>query len=165
MKLQERKPTGREKNEESIILLGQLREKLYNNSSSVARRTAFNLSWMQEDGLEILLEALFSRSPFHTKNAACYGLRNMHGRMKKIGREVLKKGADSDNTDIRDACRKAIGLLEQNPGKKPKPPTRQKEKKYEIREIRSKQKKPRRRISHTSPREQRYQSRTGFNRR
>ena len=81
MKLERRKPSGREKNEASIKLLEQLRERLHSDETSSARRAAFNLSWMQEDGLDILKEALFSNSPKKTKTAVAYGLRCMHGRM------------------------------------------------------------------------------------
>jgi len=56
MRLEKRKPSGREKDEASIKLLAQLREKLYSEHVGTARRAAFNLSWMQEDGLEILKE-------------------------------------------------------------------------------------------------------------
>jgi hypothetical protein len=58
VKLEKRKPSGREKDQASIELLELLREKLFSNDISIARRAAFNLPWMQEDGLEILKEAL-----------------------------------------------------------------------------------------------------------
>ena len=98
MKLSKRIPTGREKDQAAVELLEELRQKLYNENPSVARRAAFNLSWMQEDGLEILEEALNSKASRKTKSAACYGLRNMHGRMKKVAADLIIKGVrSSDN--------------------------------------------------------------------
>jgi len=168
MKLPERKPTGREKNEESIKLLAELREKLHGNNSSVARRAAFNLSWMQEDGLGVLEEALMTRTSAQTKRAACYGLRNMHGRMRKISLEVINKGTESSTRNISGACKKALELIEQSPSRKPKKKKKQEptEKKYQIKEYqpRKHKKKKKMRISHTSPREMGYQSRRNFNR-
>jgi hypothetical protein len=91
MKLQERKPSGREKDEAAIALLAKLREKLHSEEISLARKAAFNLSWLQEDGLDILLEALFGSFPRDTKKAAAYGLRSMNGRMRKLAEEALTK--------------------------------------------------------------------------
>ncbi|MBN1796849.1 MAG: hypothetical protein JW804_09275 [Sedimentisphaerales bacterium] len=165
MKLPKRKPTGREKDEESIKLLEELREKLHCDNSSVARRAAFELSWKQEDGIEILGEALFSKSSLRAKSAACYGLRNMHGRMRKLSMIVINKGAESNDRNIRQTCKKALELIEQSPSRRSKPKKKHKEKKYEIREVRPRRhKKPKRRVSHTSPREMGYQSRRNFNR-
>lgn len=166
MKLPERKPSGREKNEETIQQLAELREKLHGENSSVARRAAFNLSWMQEDGLEILEEALMMpNSAFRAKNAACYGLRNMHGRMRKMSIEVIDKGIESEDKNIRDACKKAKELIEQNPVRKPKKKKAQ-EKKYQIKEFRprKRKKKKKKRISHLSTREMNHQPRRNFNR-
>ena len=42
--------------------------------------------------LEILKEALFGKFPKSTKFIAAYGFRRMHGRMKKMAREVLQEG-------------------------------------------------------------------------
>lgn len=109
MNLEKRKITGREKDETSVRLLGQLREKLCSDDISTARRAGFNLSWMQEDGLDILKEVLFGGSPRSTKTAAAYGLRSMHGRMKKMALEVLQQGLEHTNT--RDVCSKALTLL------------------------------------------------------
>jgi hypothetical protein len=110
MKLRARKLSGREKNEASIRLLEQLREKLYSVNLSTARHAAHNLSWMQDDGLEILREALLSNAPRTTKNAAGYGLRKMHGRMKKAALEVFRQGLLSPNSITRDICRKALEM-------------------------------------------------------
>ncbi len=151
MKLEKRKPTGREKDQEAIELLEQLREKLYSDNSSIARRSAFNLAWMQEDGLEILAEALLKSPSRRTKCAACYGLRRMHGRMKKLGRMVLDEGTKSNDIEIRTACQRAVDLLEHGPPKHK--PHRGSRSKVRIKEYRHK--KRGRRISHTSPREDR----------
>ncbi len=139
MKLEKRKPSGREKDEEAIKLLEQLREKLYIDDVSSARRAAFNLSWKQEDGLDILKEALLSDSPKTAKIAAAYGLRNMHGRMKKPALAILEEGLKHSKKDIRDACSHALILVKQK--KQEKTPQAKKPKKsvrLEIREIRRK---------------------------
>jgi hypothetical protein len=149
MKLEKRKPTGREKDQAAIELLEELRLKLYNESSSVARRAAFNLSWMQEDGLEILEEALFGPAWHRAKSAACYGLRNMHGRMKKAAREALHKGIQSDDRQTREICLVAMQLMERPPAEKAKPSKPHKVARHPIREMRDKRK--RRPVSHTSP--------------
>jgi predicted N-acetyltransferase YhbS len=91
MSLGKREPSGREKDEAAVEQLAQLREKLHVDDISKARKAAFNLSWMQEDGLEILTEALFGNFQRTTKKAAAYGLRSMHGRR---GRAVRMGGAD-----------------------------------------------------------------------
>ena len=138
MRLQKRIPSGREKDEEAVKLLARLREKLYCDNSSVARRTAFNLSWMQEDGLDVLKEALFSNGTRTTKSAAAYGLRNMHGRMKNMARAVLDEGMESSNRDTRKVSKNAIDLLEGKPPKKPfrrKYEGRRRPGRFEIREV------------------------------
>jgi hypothetical protein len=150
MKLNKRIPTGREKDQAAIELLEELRQKLYNENPSVARRAAFHLSWMQEDGFEILEEALFSQASRRTKSAACYGLRNMHGRMKKIAAELILKGLQSSNDGTKDVCLTAVKLMERTPQeKKAKIQRPKRTAKYPIRETRSK--KRRRPVSHTSP--------------
>lgn len=113
MKLEKRKPSGREKNEESIQLLEQLRAKLYVDDISAARRAAFVLSWQQEDGLDILKEALYNNSSKTTKIAAVYGLRSMHGRMKKSALGVLEKGLKHRKSVIREVCNHALLLANQ----------------------------------------------------
>ncbi len=149
MKLAKRIPTGREKDQAAIELLEELRQKLYNENASVARRAAFNLSWMQEDGLEILEEALFSHASRRTKSAACYGLRNMHGRMKKAAAELIRKGSQSSNDGTKDVSITAIGLMERPASEKRKPRKPQRTGRIQIREMRGRKK--RRPISHTSP--------------
>jgi len=135
MEIEKRKPTGREKDEASIKLLGKLREQLYSQHASNRRQAAFNLSWMQEDGLEILKSALFSGSHITTKNAAAYGLRKMRGRMKKMALEVLQDGLQHNNSDTKEVCRSALLRLEGKP--EPKPPSKgaAKRGRFEIREV------------------------------
>lgn len=111
MKLKKREISGREKDEASIKLLARLREKLHADNSSIARRSAFNLSWMQEDGLDILKEALFSKTTRRAKSAAAYGLRKMHGRMKKAALEVFKQGLEHPSNDTRITCQNALSQL------------------------------------------------------
>ncbi|MGD8499702.1 MAG: hypothetical protein PVJ86_03600 [Phycisphaerales bacterium] len=108
-----RKLSGREKDEAAIRLLEKLREQLDSAHASNRRRAAFNLSWMQEDGLEILKGALFGSAPITTKNAATYGLRKMRGRMKKMALEVLRQGLEHSDGSTREVCRGALQLLEQ----------------------------------------------------
>ena len=145
MELEKRKPSGREKDEASIKLLGQLRAKLYADDASARRRTAFNLSWMQDDGLDILKEALFSKAARGTKSAAAYGLRKVNGRMKKVALEVFKQGLKRHDRDTREVCRKA--LLAMEAGTAGKSPHRQKKAqvgRLKIREIPAKSRQRRR---------------------
>ena len=101
MKLAKRQLTGREKDEAAVQLLEELREQLHMGNLTVVRQTAFHLSWLQEDGFEILKEGLFSKeSPRKTKNAASYGLRKMRGRMAKPALEMLKQGAEDTDRAI-----------------------------------------------------------------
>jgi hypothetical protein len=111
MKLEKRKLTGREKDEESIKLLTQLRGKLYSEHIGTARRAAYNLSWMQEDGLDILKEALFSRAARRTKSAAAYGLRKMRGRMEKAALETLSQGLQHYDRNTSRVCENALLVL------------------------------------------------------
>lgn len=136
MEIGKRKPSGREKDEASIKLLEKLREQLYSIHASNRRQAAFNLSWMQDDGLEILKTALCGNYPITTKNAATYGLRNMRGRMKKMALEVLKDGLKHSSGNTREVCRNALLRLEGKTEKKS--PSKRKEKKarFEIRDIR-----------------------------
>ncbi len=115
MKLPERKPSGREKDQAAIALLAQLREKLHSEEISHARKAAFTLSWMQEDGLDILVEALFGSFPRDTKKAAAYGLRSMNGRMRKLAEEALTKGLTHPNRITKDACAKSLQLMKEGP--------------------------------------------------
>ena len=99
------------KHEAALERLRQLREKLFSEDISTARLAGFNLSWMQEDGLAILKEALFGNYPKTTKKAAAYGLRSMHGRMKKPGAEVLEQGRSHSDRMTREACAKALAIM------------------------------------------------------
>ncbi len=115
MNLEPRKPSGREKDEAAIVALAQLREKLHSQEISLARKAAFNLSWMQEDGLDILVEALFGGFSRDTKKAAAYGLRSMNGRMRKLAEEALTKGLTHPNRITKDACAKSLQLMREGP--------------------------------------------------
>jgi hypothetical protein len=115
MKLEQRKPSGREKDEAAVVALAQLREKLHSGEISLARKAAFHLSWMQEDGLEILTEALFGSFPRDTKKAAAYGLRSMNGRMRKMAEEALTQGLTHPNRVTKDACAKSLQLMKEGP--------------------------------------------------
>lgn len=144
MESEKRKMTGREKDEEAIKLLARLKEQLRSSDASNRRRAAFNLSWMQEDGLDILKEALTGPNNITTKNAAAYGLRKMRGRMKKLALEILNQGLKHPDGSTRQVCRNALQLLGQKvPGgtSKKKPAAR----KSRIREI-SHESRPRLRI-------------------
>ena len=118
MKLAKRVPSGREKDEAEVELLAKLREKLYSENISTARLAAFNLSWKQEDGLDILKETVFGRGSRTAKKAAAYGLRSMKGRMKKMAGEVLKEGLKNSDRTTRAACEKALLIMS---GQAPKP--------------------------------------------
>jgi hypothetical protein len=124
MMLPERKPSGREKDEAAVTLLAQLRQKLHSEEISLARKAAFNLSWMQEDGLDILVEALFGSFPRDTKKAAAYGLRSMNGRMRKLAEATLTRGLASPNRLTREACAKSLQLMKEGPA--PRKPAFQK---------------------------------------
>jgi hypothetical protein len=151
MNLEKRQPSGREKDEASIELLEKLRGQLYSSNISIVRQSAFRLSWMQEDGLEILREALLGDAPRQAKGAAAYGLRKMRGRMRKRAEQTLIEGAAHPDPSTAQICRNALTVIKrstppakQTPRAKGKPPG-----KFEIREIRSKthghkQHKPRR---------------------
>jgi len=133
MKLDKRKPSGLEKDEQSIKLLAELREKLHSDDPSIRRKAAFNLSWMQEDGLEILKEALFGHFSRRAKTAAAYGLRKMQGRMKKTARALFETGIKSGDKETRYVCNRAIALLSGKTLKTPQPRKRRSAK-IEIRE-------------------------------
>jgi len=120
MKLQERKPSGREKDQAAVERLAELREKLHSEDVSTARKAAFSLSWMQEDGLDIFVEALFGSFPRTAKQAAAYGLRSMNGRMRKMAEEVLTKGLTDSNRITKETCAKSLLLMKQGPAAKKK---------------------------------------------
>jgi hypothetical protein len=100
-----------EKHAAALERLRQLREKLFSKDITAARLAGFNLSWMQEDGLAILKEALFGDYSKTTKKAAAYGLRSMHGRMKKMGEEVLEQGRGHSDPVTRETCTKSLAIL------------------------------------------------------
>jgi hypothetical protein len=108
---QEKELTDSEKHEAALERLRQLREKLFSKDISTARLAGFNLSWMQEDGLAILKEALFGNYSRTAKKAAAYGLRSMRGRMKKLGVEVLEQGKSHSDGVTREACAKALAIM------------------------------------------------------
>lgn len=136
MKLEKRKPSGREKDEAAIELLEKLRERLFSENVSAARLAAFNLSWMQEDGLDILKEVLLGDFPRPAKKAAAYGLRSMQGRMKKMAVEVLTQGQRHSDRTTRDACKKALFLMQGGKGEKPVPRGKRRAGKPRIQEYR-----------------------------
>ena len=113
MELEKKETSGREKDEASIQLLRKLREQLYSSDASNRRRAAYKLSWMQEDGLEILKETLFGSCPVPSRNAAAYGLRKMRGRMKKAALEILEQGLKHRDNSTRGICRNALQMLGQ----------------------------------------------------
>lgn len=136
MKLDKRQPSGRERDEASAKLLEKLREQLYLSNVSTIRQSAFNLSWLQEDGLEILKEALYSEAPRRTKNAAAYGLRKMRGRMRTLALEVLQEGAKHAASDTAETCQNALSVS--SGASKPKQhrsAKKRRTKKFDIREI------------------------------
>ena len=111
METEKRKTSGREKDESSVHLLAKLQGQLHSSNASIRRRAAFNLSWMQEDGLEILKNVLYGDYLVTSKNAAAYGLRKMHGRMKQMAMDVLKEGLKQHDGSTRDISRSALQLL------------------------------------------------------
>jgi hypothetical protein len=138
MKLEKRKPSGREKDEAAIELLDKLREKLFSENVSTARVAAFNLSWMQEDGLDIFKETLFGNFPRTAKKAAAYGLRSMQGRMKKMAVEILNEGLKHSDRTTRDACAKALFLMKGGKVPPPSPRGKRRPGKPRIKEYRKK---------------------------
>lgn len=111
MEVEKEKSSDPQKNEGSKKLLRKLREQLSSSNGSIRRQAGFNLSWLQEDGLEVLKDALFGDSPITTKTAAAYGLRKVHGRMKKMALEVFKQGREHQQSSVREVCTKALMLM------------------------------------------------------
>jgi len=111
MKSEERKSSRCEKDQAAIELLRQLTRKLCSNDITIARLAAFNLSWMQEDGLAILTQVLLGDFSRTSKKAAAYGLRSMKGRMKKPAMDVLKQGLKHRDRTTKAACVKALSLI------------------------------------------------------
>jgi len=100
-----------QKQEAAIRLLRKLGEQLQSADASTRRRAAYNLSWMQEDGLQILKGVLFGNFQVTAKNASAYGLRKMRGRMKKPALEVLDQGLKHRDRSTKQVCRNALQLL------------------------------------------------------
>ncbi|MBN2313205.1 MAG: hypothetical protein JXM79_04705 [Sedimentisphaerales bacterium] len=132
MEFDEKKPGKVEKDAEAIERLRQLREKLLSDNISTARVAGHNLSWMQEDGLAILKEVLFGDYSRDAKKAAAYGLRSMHGRMKKMATEILNQGLEHRDRTTRDACAKSLAIM------KGETPNKTGSGKQRIKEIRAK---------------------------
>jgi hypothetical protein len=139
MKLGKRQASGREKDEAAVKLLAKLREQLYSSNISTVRQSAFNLSWMQEDGLDILKEALLGDSPRRAKSAAAYGLRKMRGRMRKQAEDALMEGLGHSDPKTAEICRNALLVLKrgQPAGKRPFRP-KDKGRKFEIKAVSNK---------------------------
>lgn len=135
MNLGKRKPSGREKDQASVKLLEKLREQLHSSNPSTARQAAFNLSWMQDDGLDILKEVLFGDTARRTKSAAVYGLRKMRGRMKKIAFGVLSAGLKCSDSDTTYACQNALALLRHPAPGKFRPVRKKRPARFQIREV------------------------------
>jgi hypothetical protein len=143
MRLDKRKPTGREKDEAALELLAKLREQMYCENVSIVRQSAFNLSWLQEDGLEILREALLGKGPRRAKSAAAYGLRKMRGRMRKLAEETLVQGISHPDPKTAEIAGNALIVMKRGKGAgkrfgRPRP----RGGKFEIREIRDKGRPP-----------------------
>lgn len=101
---------GPKRDAATLELLRKLREKLFSRDISSARLAAHNLSWMQDDGLAILKEALFGDYPGPAKKAAAYGLRSMKGRMKKLALEVIEQGLNHRDRVTQQVCAKCLFL-------------------------------------------------------
>lgn len=125
--------------ESSEKLLQELREQLVSSNPSARRQAAFNLSWLQEDGLEILKEILFGDFSKSSKTACTYGLRKMRGRMKKMAREVLMHGLMHDNEDTQDVCKSAVLVMDTTP--QPSSGEKNGNRKIPIKEVRKKHRK------------------------
>lgn len=111
MEPEERKSSGSAKDPAAIEKLRQLTRKLCSNDITTARLAAFNLSWMQEDGLAILTKILLGDFSRTTKKAAAYGLRSMKGRMKKPATEILEQGCKNRDRTTKAACIKALAIM------------------------------------------------------
>ena len=99
------------RDEATIEKLKQLRQKLMSPDISRARVAGFQLSWMQEDGMAVLQEALFGNYSQTAKRAAAYGLRSMRGRMKKMAVEVLEKGVTHQDRVTSEVSKTSLGLM------------------------------------------------------
>jgi len=125
MESETNKEIDEQKEQAAKELMEKLKVQLFSSNASVRRRAAFNLSWMQEDGLEILRSTFIGDFPETAKNAAAYGLRKMQGRMKNKALDVFKEGLREKNTLTGEISRNALVLLgykipkEYLPDKKP----------------------------------------------
>lgn len=100
-----------QRDERTLKLLRELREKLHSRDISTARLAAHQLSWKQEDGLMILKEALFGDYQRTTKKAAAYGMRSMKGRMLKMATEVIEQGLNHRDRTTKAACIKCLAIM------------------------------------------------------
>ncbi len=135
MRLAKRQPSGREKDPAALELLERLREQLYASNISTVRQSAFRLSWMQEDGLEILREALLGESPRRAKSAAAYGLRKMRGRMRSRAQETLVEGTKHPNPATAEISRNALNVLKKGKAAAKRPAQPKPKGQFEIREV------------------------------
>lgn len=103
--------TEEQKEEMAKQLLEKLKVQLFSTNASIRRRAAFNLSWMQEDGLNILKSIFLGDFNETAKNASAYGLRKMQGRMKKKALDVFKEGLRQRNNLTGEISRNALVLL------------------------------------------------------
>ncbi len=108
----------RERDDATIAKLKELSIGLFSGDITKARLAGRSLSWMQDDGLLILKQALFGDFPRTTKKAAAYGLRSMQGRMKKPGIEVLEQGLKTRDVTTKAACKKSLKLIREAKAKK-----------------------------------------------
>jgi hypothetical protein len=111
MESEQQKDLDKQKEEISRQLLEKLKGQLHSTNASIRRRAAYNLSWMQEDGLDILKGILLGDFTETAKNASAYGLRKMQGRMKKKALDVFKEGLKQRNSTTGEICRNALVLL------------------------------------------------------
>ena len=124
-----------DKEEAAVRLLRTLREKLLSGNISKARSAAHNLSWLQEDGLAILKEALFGNYPRTAKQAAAYGLRKVKGRMTKMALDVLEQGLQHRDRTTRQTCEKSLALMRGESPKTHPPRSRPASGRRKIREL------------------------------
>ena len=113
-----------EQHDAAVELLEKLKKRLHSDNITTARVAAHKLSWMQEDGLAILREALFGSHPRTVKKAAAYGMRSMKGRMKKLAMEILEEGLKHRNPTTKAVCEKALFLMKGGVPKKSAPRSR-----------------------------------------
>ena len=133
----------REEGKSCEKLLEKLKEQLLSSNASARRQAASTLSWMQEDGLEILKETILGDHLQTTKNAAAYGLRRMRGRMKKLALEVLNQGLEHHNSSTKEVCAHALEMLQGGEGKTAKKKAKAKHKIQDVPKKNKPRKKPR----------------------